>query len=279
MSACVAVSLVTLAAGGSQNGGTITRTLRFAGSGERMLDVRTINGSIRVTGYDGSDVHMDVRKTIDADRDEDRQAAEKEVSLEFEDGSSRVAAIVREPSSQICGEPNEGTRWRYRGYSVKFDFTIQVPRNTRLRLCTINGGSLRVDGTNGDFRVDNVNGRVVMTGIRGSGSAHTVNGPVDVTFLESPRTASSFKTVNGNIEVTFPSSLSADLKLKTFHGGLLTDFDYQPLPPEAPDPGTRRDGRYVYRSNDFTRVRVGRGGPEIAFETLNGDVRVLRAAR
>jgi hypothetical protein len=41
----------------------------------------------------------------------------------------------------------------------------------------------------------------------------------------------------------------------------------------------RRDGRFVYRSNQFTLVRAGGGGPELTFETFNGNVRVLRAAR
>jgi hypothetical protein len=43
--------------------------------------------------------------------------------------------------------------------------------------------------------------------------------------------------------------------------------------------GTRRNGRFVFRANEFALVRVGSGGPQLTFETLNGDVRVLRAAR
>ena len=87
------------------------------------------------------------------------------------------------------------------------------------------------------------------------------------------------KTVNGDVTATFPPTLSADLRLKTFHGGLFTDFDVTPVaarPTAAPE---RRDGRFVYRSGGFTLVRAGRGGPEITLETLNGDVRVVRASR
>ena len=63
-------------------------------------------------------------------------------------------------------------------YDVHFDFTIRVPRDVALRLCTINGGDVIVNGTRGDFDVDNVNGLIEMRGVAGSGSAHTVNGPV-----------------------------------------------------------------------------------------------------
>src|SRR5690606_17673308 len=90
---------------------------------------------------------------------------------------------------------------------------------------------------------------------------------------------SLFKTVNGDVTVTVPEPLSADLRMKTFNGELLTDFDVESLPTAAAAGTRSRDGRFVFRSNQYTTVRAGRGGPEITLETLNGDVRVLRAAR
>ena len=117
-----------------------------------------------------------------------------------------------------------------------------------------------------------------MENVHGSGSARTVNGAIVASFSERPRAASEFKTTNGNVVVAFPADLAADLKMKTFNGGLFTDFDVQPLPQPAAV-AERRDGRFVYRSNQFTLVRAGGGGPELTFETFNGDVRVLRAAR
>jgi hypothetical protein len=49
-----------------------------------------------------------------------------------------------------------------------------------------------------------------------------------------------------------------------------------PQPIAVPE---RRDGGFVYRSNGFTLVRAGRGGPELTFDTFNGSVRVIRFAR
>jgi len=65
--------------------------------------------------------------------------------------------------------------------------------------------------------------------------------------------------------------------MKTFNGGLFTDFDVRALP-QPVAVAERRDGRFVYRSNQFTLVRAGGGGPELTFETFNGSVRVLRVA-
>jgi hypothetical protein len=258
----------------------ISRALRFEGSGERTLDVRAIHGSIRVVGADRSDVQLDVRKTIRAESDASLQAAERNVVLDTSDNAARLEAIVREPDGESCGEDSDRRlgRWWRPTYVVTFDFVIQVPRGTRLRLCTVNGREVLVTGTRGDFEIDNVNGRITMENVGGSGSARTVNGAIAALFTERPRGASAFKTINGDVVVAFPADLGADLRMKTFHGGLFTDFDVQSLPQPAAV-AERRDGRFVYRSNQFALVRVGAGGPELTFETLNGNVRVLRAAR
>ena len=259
---------------------TITRTLSFAPSGGRTLDVRNINGFIHVEAASDSTVQMSIRKTIRAETPNDLAEAQREVQIEFIDQTARVGATVTEANRHVCGqewEDDEGRRWRRRNYSVKFDFTIRVPRDVSLRLCTINGGDVIVNGTTGDFDVTNVNGDITMREVAGSGRAHTVNGPVSVAFTTNPRTSSSFKTVNGNVDVTFQSGLGAEFVMKTMNGGLYTDFDVTPLAIKAPPAGERRNGRFVYRANQHTRVRVGGGGPEMSFETLNGNVRARRA--
>jgi hypothetical protein len=259
---------------------TITRTLTFAGGGSRVLDVRNINGFVHVEATGDAAVQMSIHKTIRAETASDRADAERDVRLDLSEQKPTVAAVVRDRRDQVCGEPTRGDdRWERVHYDVRFDFTIRVPRDVKLRLCTINGGDLIVTGAEGGFDVDNVNGRIGLSGVAGSGRAHTVNGPVTVTFSANPKEATSFKTVNGNVDVSFVDGLSADFSMKTFNGGLFTDFDVQPLAGKAPAAPERRDGRFVYRANEFTRVRVGRGGPEISFETLNGNVRALRSRR
>ena len=263
-----------------RNESTITRTLRFDGSGEHLLDVRSIHGSIHVVGADRSDVQLNARKTVRAVTDADLGAAERDVVLDIVDERARIEAIVREPEGYSCGDDSDrrSGRWWDPPYVVRFDFTIQVPRGTRLRLCTINGHEILVEGTGGDFELDNVNGRITMKNVRGSGSARTVNGAITASFTEPPRDASELKTTNGNVAVTLPADVDADLRMKTFHGGLFTDFDLQSLPQPVPV-AERRGNRFVYHSNQFTLVRAGRGGPELTLETFNGNVRVLRAAR
>jgi len=255
---------------------TIRRTLRFAGSGARTLDLRVITGSITVQGHDGGSVELVATRTTRADSEADAAAAGRNVTLDIADGGPTVSVIVREAPRPACGERGWNGSSRRPRYRVRVDLTVRVPRDTSLRLCSVNGGDLRVDGTFGNFDVENVNGRIDMTGIRGAGKAVTVNGPVTVTFDRNPEGDSTFRTVNGDVDIRFRDGLSADLRMKTFNGGLFTDFDVVPIPGPA-GVAERRNGMFVYRGGGFTTVRAGRsGGPVMTFETLNGDVRALR---
>ncbi|MEP6783588.1 MAG: hypothetical protein ABI983_07960 [Acidobacteriota bacterium] len=258
---------------------TVDRTLSFAAGGGRTLDVRDINGFIHVEATNDPAVQMSIRKVIRGETRDDVVAAQRDVRLEFADGAQRVGATVIDQRNHVCGEQSNDhdERWERVHYEVRFDFTVRVPRSVAIRLCTINGGDIIVNGTQGDFDVTNVNGRVEMHGVAGAGRAHTVNGPVTVTFTANPKQDSSFKTVNGNVDVQFLTGLSADFAMKTFNGGLFTDFDAQPLAGTVSAAGERRNGKFVYHAKEFTRVRVGSGGPQLTFETLNGNVRARRA--
>lgn len=256
---------------------TISRTLRFGGT-DRIVDLRAINGTIHVVAADRTDVQLDARRTVRARSQSDVERANRDVTLEILDDASRLGAIVRDADGDTCGEPSANRRsWRRQDYAVEYEITARVPRQTRLRLCTINGGELTVDGTDGDFDISHVNGGITLRNLRGTGNAETVNGPIVATFLDVPRTEMRLKTLNGNLDATFPASLAADLLLKTFNGELLTDFDVQRLPPLATS--RRRNGGFVYKSDGSARVRVGSGGPTITLESFNGDVHLRKERR
>jgi DUF4097 and DUF4098 domain-containing protein YvlB len=140
---------------------------------------------------------------------------------------------------------------------------------------TINDGDISVKDVRGEFEAQNVNGGIDMENIVGAGKACTVNGPVMVVFAENPQKDCKFKTINGKVDVKFRDSLSADLHLRTFNGSVYTDFDVVGLPQRA----TRVEShghRKVYLSDKSFSVRVGKGGPELSFDTLNGNVHILK---
>jgi hypothetical protein len=250
---------------------TIERTFTLSGAAARKVIVDNVEGSIQVTGHPGSEIRLIARKRLRADSPEKAAEARRDVSLDISQDANTVRLYVDGPFRCRDG----GVRMHGRqGYRVRFDFELQVPPDTAVSLKTVNDGDIKVEGVAGDYDVDNINGGIQMAEVSGSGRVYALNGRVQVLFRENPRAASSFGSLNGEVRVSFRPSLAADLRFKTFNGGVFTDFPVTYLPVQAAA-GERRDGKFVYKSNEWSSVRVGRGGPELSFDAFNGNIRIL----
>jgi hypothetical protein len=256
---------------------TIRQTLEFSsGGGTKLLEIDNVQGSIRVSGYDGRNVEMVVQKKIRATSDDDLRLAKQEVRLDIRDKAETISVFVDQPGHDRSTLSSSRSNWANRDYIVSFDFEVRVPRNSSIHLWTVNDGDIQVQDIAGDFEVSHVNGRIDLRDVSGSGRARTVNGAVKVAFRSNPQRNSSFSTVNGDIEVALQRNLSADLRYKSFNGGVYTDFPVSAIP-STPTTAERINGRFVYRNNGFSSARVGNGGPELTFDGFNGDVRILEA--
>jgi hypothetical protein len=240
----------------------------------KSVDVDNFDGSITVTGSGTQEIKIEVHKTIRARSAEKVQEAKREVQLDMAPHDDGLRVYVEGPFRCKCGDGSINWRGsRFYGYEVSFDFTIQVPRDTNLRLRTVNRGDIHVESITGTFDAENINGGLELLEVSGSGHAYALNRPVKVLFNRNPAAASDFGSLNGDVDITFRPGLSADLWMKTFNGHAYTDFDVSALPGRA---GIReqRDGKFVYKSNEFFGVRAGNGGPELKFDAFNGDIRI-----
>jgi hypothetical protein len=251
---------------------TIRKTFNLIAE-HKILEVDNVFGSIEVTGGEGNQVQLVVNKTIFAESKDRMETAKKEVTLDITDQPDFLKLYVNGPFRCNCSDGCEGQRVD-RGYRVKMDFQLQVPRNIEVKLKTVNSGSVHVQDVTGNFSVHNVNGRIEMLNVAGSGTAKTVNGPVKVTFRENPRENSDFGTINGNVELYFVRGLAGDFRFKTMNGAVYSDFEMTSLPAQ-PVSSERQGTKFVFHSDRFTGGRIGSGGPEIKAENLNGDIRVL----
>ncbi|HWS18689.1 MAG TPA: hypothetical protein VN223_11765 [Candidatus Elarobacter sp.] len=254
---------------------TIRKTFNLTGA-HKILEIDNIFGSIEVAGGQGDQVQLVVNKTISAESKDKMDAAKKEVTLDITDQPDFLKLYVNGPFRCKCENGNdECSNWHGdRGYRVKMDFQVQVPRNIEVKLKTVNSGHVTVQDVTGDFSVHNVNGSIDMKNVAGSGVAKTVNGPVKVMFRENPREKSDFATINGNVELYFIRGLSGDFRFKTMNGAVYSDFEMTSLPAQ-PVSSERHGTKFVFRADRFTGGRVGSGGPEIKAENLNGDIRIL----
>ncbi len=240
-------------------------------AGARRLIVDGVNDQIEVTGYNGNDVQVVVDERWRADSAEFLAEAKRDIRLDMSEQGGIVKLYVDGPFRNRNGYRNHGEQH----YRVSFDFQVKVPMDAFLELRTVNGGSIKVNGSDGDFDIHNVNGGIEMRDLTGSGFVQTVNGGIKVGFRQNPRKECSFKSVNGAIDAEFQPALSADMQMKTFNGQMFTDFEVSTLPSVIPA-GEVEGRKHIYRSDRFTRVRAGSGGPEFKFETLNGTIRIIK---
>lgn len=256
---------------------TTTRAFPVSGASKLILD--NVEGSLTITGANTNEIRIVVKETWTAENDAMIQQAKQNIRIDMKQEGGTVDIYVDGPfrDNRRSGGTRAHRSWygEERGYRARFDFEVQVPHKTELDIATVNAGAIRVTGVQGPFEVRNVNGSVEMTDAAVGGTAHTVNGKVNVSFASVPTAESSFKTINGAIHAAIPAGLNADVRVKTFNGEAYTDFDTTALP--AMEPSKSKDGaRYVYKADRAYSFRIGAGGVPMRFETLNGEIRIAR---
>jgi len=242
------------------------------------LFIYNISGFIKVEGYAGDKVLLEMDKTITADDEKTLETGKKEFRLAFDQKSDSIIAYIAEPyDSRPHRNRYHNDDHRDIEYQYNVDFTVKVPFGMNLHISTVNDGIVSVNDVSGELNVSNVNEEISIKNAKGTTYAHTVNGDVSVNYVTNPPEESSYYTINGNIRVSYQPGLSADIQFKSMHGDLYTDFpDAQLLPASATKMQEKKSGGTVYKLNTITAVRFGKGGRIFKFETLNGNVYIKR---
>jgi hypothetical protein len=257
----------------------------FKVSGAPELAVSNINGPIHVIGDSNGEIRLSAIEIVRGNSNDDIAWAKREVHLYVRQDGNRVFACVSGPfhhgrngDNGACRDSNIGdtigdvSDWFDFGshYSVRFDFELHVPPVTSVVLRTIGEGDIKVERVSGGFELNNVNGGIELDAAAGSGEARTVNGEVKAAFAANPRASCSFSTVNGSVHMYFRPGLSAQLRYKTLNGEVYSEF------PVSPEGGTGDGVRFL--PGRFGSGQVGSGGPEIHFNTLNGNIFIHQAS-
>jgi hypothetical protein len=252
-------------------------TLSGNASGSTLF-IYNISGFIKVDGYAGNKVMLEMDKTIIADDDKTLETGKKEFRLAFDQNSDSIIAYITSPYDS---RPHRN--WQYNDnrpeieYRYNVDFTVKVPSGMNLHISTVNDGIISVNNVSGVLHINNVNDEITIQNAKGKTYAHTVNGDVSVNYLTNPSEESSYYTINGNINVSYQPDLSADMQFKSMHGDFFTDFpDTELLPASSAKMQQKNDKGTVYKLNKITIVRFGKGGRTFKFQTLNGNVYIKK---
>ncbi|MGC1390842.1 MAG: hypothetical protein WA816_07370 [Bacteroidales bacterium] len=247
-------------------------------AGKSTLFIYNISGFIKVEGYSGNKVILEMDKTITADDDKTLETGKKEFKLAFDERPDTLMAYIAEPYDS---RPHRN--WHYNDdrtdieYQYNVDFTVKVPFGMNLHISTVNDGIITVNNVSGTLHVNNVNEEISIKNVTGTTYAHTVNGDVSVSYQANPPEECSYYTINGNINISYQPDLSADLQFKSMHGDFFTDFpEAELLPASVTKVKEKKGNAIVYKLNTTTSVRFGKGGRTFKFETLNGNVYIKK---
>lgn len=213
-----------------------TETIKkeFVVSLSSVLAVYNIDGFIKVEGYDGNKVLIEVEKTISGKTNEIVEEGKQEFKLEFEQKADSLIAYIIEP---FDSRPNRNRdRWNkneYRKiqYRYNLNYTIKVPKSMNLAVSTINNGDILVTDVSGFMKVNNINGKITVKNAQKANEIRTINGDVNINYTALPPENAQYYTLNGNLNIVYPTNFSADCEFKTFQGDFYTDFeDVEKLP-------------------------------------------------
>ncbi len=152
-------------------------------------------------------------------------------------------------------------KWK-RNTNVKVEYMLKVPAGVTLDRVENVNGDIGVTGVQGMMKVRTVNGSIELRDAASSVEADTVNGSVEATFRALLATAHvSMESVNGSFKLYLPEFDGADFSTETLNGKIRTDFPIQ----VSGDIG----GHHM-------KGRIGSGGTQMRFETLNGSIYLLK---
>lgn len=241
-----------------------------------VLAIYNISGSIKIEGYAGNQVQVEVDETLTSRDQEDLDYVKKEYKLGFDQIGDSIICYTAAPYD-TRPRRNYNNRGDGRHYNIKLEYTVKVPFNMNLRVGTVNAGDIAVKDVYGSLKVSNVNGSIAIANAKGITNASTVNGSVTITYAAIPTGDSRYHTINGKLDVSYPEALSADVEFKSMNGKFYTDFtNVEAMPGKVIKTEEKNARGTVYKLSKNSTVRIGSGGRTFSFETLNGNIYIKK---
>ncbi|MCX6952339.1 MAG: DUF4097 family beta strand repeat-containing protein [Verrucomicrobia bacterium] len=176
------------------------------------LKVALGHGNVRITGTDATEVSV-------------KSSAKPVSKAKNKDGLRVLTAAT---SFGLAEKDNvvmlDAISESFKGNGA--DFTLTIPRNTRVIIQSSWGGDIACNDISGDLEIKNTNGSVRLDGIRGGVLVETMNGDIRANIAElRDGKPLSFTSMNSEIVLRVPNEAKASVRLRTQNGSVLTDFD------------------------------------------------------
>ena len=175
-------------------------------------------------------------------------------------------------------EENNVVKVHNESFERQIDLSLEIPQNVKLKLHTVNNGTIEVENIKGELEIDNVNGPIKLKNISGSAVASTVNGGIKANFTSVDASAAmAFSTLNGNVDVTLPADTKANLKLKSDRGEIYTDFDMEVSKSDTRPAVSTENNMHKLSVDDWVHGKINGGGAQIMMKNMMGDIYVRKS--
>ncbi len=206
------------------------------------------NGGIRVKGENRSDIL--IRACIQTWGSSAEEAAQLAKSIRIETGGTVRAEGVREEN----------------GWSVSYQ--ILVPRNTNLKLTTMNGG-ISIADVEGTIEFEAKNGGIHLSNLAGDVKGRTTNGGLHIELTGNTWKGNGIdvETTNGGVHLSMSETYAARFETRTVNGGFKSDIAALAVEKNEDENGYRRPGVDIKRD-------INGGGALVRILTTNGGVKI-----
>ena len=247
-----ALFLLSLRAHASDHRGSLTEEFHqtYSITPDGRVELDNINGAVHISSWDRSEVKVDAVKYADTKERLD------EAKIEIDSGKDYLSIRTK--------YPNHDHNWNW-GHDnpAGVEYTLTVPRTSRLDEIKLINGSLDVAGVSGEVRASCINGRMEAQDLAGRADLSTINGRLEAKFAQLAGQSVELKSVNGSVDLTIPSDSNAEIEASTVSGGINNDFGLHV-----------NNHRFV--GHDL-RGEIGNGGTHIRLENVNGRVEIHHA--
>lgn len=269
------------------------------------VSVEVMFGSIKVVGYEGTDVIVEAkprdrkigeegaipapavapvppvpvrisapRIIIVKDKEKDQEKSQK-------DKAAGMKRIPIENTGLTVEENDNLVTVRVEFWKRSVDITIKVPFATSLKLqgTNLEDEGISVENVTGEIEIRGSNGDIVLKNVSGTVVANSTNGDVEATLVKvAPDKPMSFVAFNGDVDVTLPADTKATFSFKSGMGEVYSDFDLtlkqQPVKSEQ---STKADkGKFRISMDRAVSASINGGGPEFKLQTYNGNIYIRK---
>lgn len=208
------------------------------------LSLSNVNGDVEIIGGDGKSIEIAAVKSADS------QDKLDDTDVKITNEGDRVRIKVE----------YDKDRWVHES-PARVEFTIHVPRGTRIGDVSLVNGNLKLRDIDGRIDASSVNGYVDGEKLSGNLDVSTVNGSITLAVsgaLESVK----LHSVNGAVNLYLPKDASARVSASTVHGDIRGGKDL-----------AVEQAHFVGSSLNGV---IGKGDGRVDLNTVNGDIRIRR---